>query len=347
LLFQWQSAWVVLDFKSIVLSSVIAWVLCELFFVVVMMFIGVVALICTTLLPLLSYLLLLKSKQLSKPVPPFGQLGVDVGLRVLARLALMGFLFGLINEYMRLSYVQRDFSLAGSAFLTGVYALTLPLVLLVAGITVVWPLLRAKPIQFETPYRVVYMLSAAGVLLLLLPENPPFISYALNMTAFLCLGFIFWAAVIGLCRKHPRSSVRIFGFTQAAWISGPLIIAQTNHELFIRDLLPSAEVVVIAGVFILLMTYCFVFRETDIAATTAEGRSAGFMEKCAQLSWRYHLTNREQEVLVCLAKGRDIAWIQKQLCLSKSTVSTHRQHIYEKIGIHTRQELIDHIEAIE
>ena len=40
----------------------------------------------------------------------------------------------------------------------------------------------------------------------------------------------------------------------------------------------------------------------------------------------------------------DAAYIQETLVLSKSTVSTHRQHIYQKLGIHSQQELIDLIQ---
>ena len=45
------------------------------------------------------------------------------------------------------------------------------------------------------------------------------------------------------------------------------------------------------------------------------------------------------------AKGRNLAYIQEELHLSKSTVSTHRQHIYQKLDVHSSQEMIYLIQA--
>ncbi|MFR5091378.1 MAG: response regulator transcription factor [Adlercreutzia equolifaciens] len=45
--------------------------------------------------------------------------------------------------------------------------------------------------------------------------------------------------------------------------------------------------------------------------------------------------------MIMFAKGRNLAYIQEELFISKSTVSTHRQHIYKKLGIHSQQELLD------
>ncbi|MDR1422134.1 MAG: helix-turn-helix transcriptional regulator [Coriobacteriales bacterium] len=60
---------------------------------------------------------------------------------------------------------------------------------------------------------------------------------------------------------------------------------------------------------------------------------------------RYELTHREVEVAELLSKGRSLPFIQKELTISLSTAQTHARHIYEKLGVHDRQELIDLIEA--
>ena len=57
------------------------------------------------------------------------------------------------------------------------------------------------------------------------------------------------------------------------------------------------------------------------------------------------LVSREGEIMIMFAKGRNLPYVQEHLYLSKSTVSTHRQHIYQKLDIHTQQELMDLVEA--
>ena len=56
------------------------------------------------------------------------------------------------------------------------------------------------------------------------------------------------------------------------------------------------------------------------------------------------LVSREGEIMIMFAKGRNLPYVQEELCLSKSTVSTHRQHIYQKLGVHSAQEMIDLIQ---
>ena len=72
-------------------------------------------------------------------------------------------------------------------------------------------------------------------------------------------------------------------------------------------------------------------------------RGPDAFEDCSfsKLAERYGLSQREAQVAELFAQGRNGAYIQEVLCLSKSTVSTHRQHVYQKFGIHNQQELIE------
>lgn len=56
------------------------------------------------------------------------------------------------------------------------------------------------------------------------------------------------------------------------------------------------------------------------------------------------LTERETEILLLLAKGRNSVFLQEYFVVSKNTIKTHIKHIYRKIDIHSQQELIDLIE---
>lgn len=61
------------------------------------------------------------------------------------------------------------------------------------------------------------------------------------------------------------------------------------------------------------------------------------------LAQQYGLTKRESEVLALLAYGRDLAFISGELYLSRNTVKGYQKSIYAKLGVHSKQELIDFI----
>ncbi|MFQ9181090.1 MAG: response regulator transcription factor [Eggerthella lenta] len=53
------------------------------------------------------------------------------------------------------------------------------------------------------------------------------------------------------------------------------------------------------------------------------------------------LSTRETEVMELIARGNSMAAIAERLVISENTVRTHAKHIYPKIDIHRRQELLD------
>ena len=47
------------------------------------------------------------------------------------------------------------------------------------------------------------------------------------------------------------------------------------------------------------------------------------------------LSDREKDIVVCVAKGMANKEIAEKLCLSVNTVTTHRRNIAKKLAIHT------------
>ena len=64
-------------------------------------------------------------------------------------------------------------------------------------------------------------------------------------------------------------------------------------------------------------------------------------ESCARLGDEFGLTEREREVFLLLAHGRNGRYIMDNLVISRNTAKTHIKHIYSKLGVHSHQELID------
>ena len=55
------------------------------------------------------------------------------------------------------------------------------------------------------------------------------------------------------------------------------------------------------------------------------------------------LTRREQQILALLAKGLDAQALANTLHISYVTARNHIQHIYEKLGIHSRAEAVCYV----
>lgn len=66
---------------------------------------------------------------------------------------------------------------------------------------------------------------------------------------------------------------------------------------------------------------------------------------CRLLSDRFKLTERETDILMLLARGRSQPYIRNEFFLSKNTVASHVKRIYAKLGVHSKQELIDLVES--
>lgn len=75
-------------------------------------------------------------------------------------------------------------------------------------------------------------------------------------------------------------------------------------------------------------------RASAVSALEAVGESLGE---------RFGLTARERDVLVCLLEGRTYEGAGRALFVSASTVKTHARHLYEKMGVKNRDELIEFI----
>lgn len=79
---------------------------------------------------------------------------------------------------------------------------------------------------------------------------------------------------------------------------------------------------------------------TENETNSHEGR---LDHRVAMITDAYNLTNREGEVLGILARGHGLNRVQEVLYIAEGTAITHRRHIYQKLGIHSKTELIDFV----
>ena len=79
------------------------------------------------------------------------------------------------------------------------------------------------------------------------------------------------------------------------------------------------------------------------AETSAEPapQKVPFQRKCAIIGEYYGLTRREVDVFRLIAAGRNSTRIQEELSISAGTVNTHSHHVFQKLDVHSQQEVID------
>ena len=87
-----------------------------------------------------------------------------------------------------------------------------------------------------------------------------------------------------------------------------------------------------------------------IEAAPLEGDGAGYVavtlrnatpkETFDRLARADALTRRERDVVTAVCAGLDTSAITQQLLISRHTVQDHLKSIFEKIGIHSRRELL-------
>ncbi|WP_302391901.1 helix-turn-helix transcriptional regulator [Eggerthella sinensis] len=83
--------------------------------------------------------------------------------------------------------------------------------------------------------------------------------------------------------------------------------------------------------------------QASVAATAVVDEVA---QRCAIVAEEAGLTKRERDILLVLARGRDVPSIAKQLFISENTVRSHSKSIYRKLKIHSKQELLDLLERV-
>lgn len=88
-------------------------------------------------------------------------------------------------------------------------------------------------------------------------------------------------------------------------------------------------------------------QEDDFADRANRERAEYDARVLAELRDRFDLTAREAEVALMLSRGHSRPGICSQLGISEGTVRAHSSHIYTKLDVHRRDELILAVQAIE
>jgi DNA-binding CsgD family transcriptional regulator len=124
-----------------------------------------------------------------------------------------------------------------------------------------------------------------------------------------------------------------------------------ENDVFILLLLTS---IAIAWIVLLIFSHrspsdllVLLAGETAIKTETILIDDRTFEQRCQRLQETYRLTAREGEVLAHVARGKTAASIAEELFVTRDTISTHTRHIYEKLGVTSKDQLIALVDSLD
>lgn len=204
--------------------------------------------------------------------------------------------------------------------------------------------------RFGYVYRMIFLLGLGSILALPAASSGwvAVAGYACSVVMYQLVFLLVWVISASVFRVRAGDAPRFFGLVYGCWSLGSLAGALLSSQ-HVLDAGGGSVAVFVASLAV-AVGYAIVFTEKDADALVGFvplKRRAPFKERCAVLARRYQLTPREAEIAMLIAQGRDSAHIEEKLFLSRSTVQTHRMHLYQKLGIHNRQELLDMIEQVD
>lgn len=122
--------------------------------------------------------------------------------------------------------------------------------------------------------------------------------------------------------------------------------ATTNYFIQITAILAMVLGFVGSNIMVTRGGLTRIFRKVAVASGTSTDADSFLEEKVALVSMRYGLTSRESDVLRILTKGHGLGRVQEELYIAEGTAITHRRHIYQKLNVHAKSELIDLVACI-
>ena len=223
-----------------------------------------------------------------------------------------------------------------------------------AAVVVVAICLFSHRVEFETIYSTWLPLVSAAFLVL-----PTFGLFDDTLTGFCAnLGYaaseIFVMTMMGSLSYHYGvSAIWLFGIERGvraiAMVSGRLLDGALVAAGF--SVAPLVVMAVLVATFMVASErrvsspWGVQLREEESEEAREAARRNALMGRCEELAHGCGLSQREEEVLLLLVEGKTAGEIAHELLVANGTVKAHVGHIYQKLDVHSREELLERVGA--
>ena len=228
---------------------------------------------------------------------------------------------------------------------------------LLAALILLCSFLLIKPVSAVALFRLILPITAIGfVLYLISPSAFGEMALMISSVGRKFFDILTWILIAKTVQVFGFSPLRYFGFLTAAKNLGyALGLVLATFALGALD----AQIIQIATfvpILLLALIVCFfwLFPERTIdnlfnalSSDQNASRESSLGRNACAVAALHKLTPRETEVFLLMAKGRNLSVIMAKLHISKGTAHTHMTHVYQKLGVHGQQELIEMVEEFE
>ncbi|QOS69443.1 hypothetical protein GS424_006260 [Eggerthella guodeyinii] len=303
-----------------------------------------------------------------RAMPENGSLGYA---GILVKFAISSVVFGCVISVVRFFYT------ANATVDPGAYpSFVFPLSALLVGCVMLGIVLFSRRLDLAFSYKPVLIFMALGCLMLPFFEANYFLSYTFALTGYFCFEIVSWVMLSDMTFRFGVPAFKAYGFGRCA-VSGGVLLGSLLISWLAESVNLSSQFRFAAAclmLFVMIVAYTLTLTERDIARmhrrsmdrfetqasriapsdawkSTSGDESAreplSLEEKVAIIAEQHQVSGRALEVMTLLAQGRTAARIEQELYISRGTVNTYSHRLYQKLGVHSRQELLDLIYSVE
>jgi DNA-binding CsgD family transcriptional regulator len=295
-------------------------------------------------------LLLRRSTRNSKPDEPVNVPNLPRKDRLLARVCV-GLMF--CGMGIGLSSIVFHFAENALFFHGSILRLTGGIIIMAAAICIAVFFRRGV---VATVYRFTYLTVVFGTLLTLVIPHDSQINTVILFTGSTAIMIVGASILLNFAHRQLYHPVRVVSLGVVSIITGNLSVRCVFAWIagFGDGLEISYSILVLLLTALFIIADSFFLTETTLLSLESDSHimlhddnhteEIVRQTRVSRFEDDFGLTQREREVLRLLIAGRSSRRIQEELFISESTANTHIRHIYGKVGIHSRQELLDVLE---
>ncbi len=342
----WGARYSQLDTLRITIFTLAAFLISFAIYLLISLSDGFLRILLFAVLLPLSMVLLNRARTVSTAIEP--PEAFQKFFNITWRVILTFFLFGIVT-WIAILNTQSD--AAQGAFMGPFVVIGSSIVIL---ILFVLALLFESTFSNSYIYKLVFPMIMVGSLLVAVFSFQSLIGPALISIGYTCFDLFCFVLFANACHQTGVCAERAFGWCRAIESSVPLFTLgglAFAHQVFgigediFAYLFCVLCVIVIIVVVALDRTGVFEKSHLNPSIEYPRAEMLHFAYQCETVIERCGLSSREAEIMSLIVRGRSVPHIAERLLISRSTVKTHITHIYMKLGVNDRQEMIDMIEG--